>query len=521
MLFVRPGNWTKSAYYKGPFSLILTSPPVMPKRRDSIEIPSLAAIEWVKGLVGRQLAQALRDAISNGELKPGERLPSTRALADSLGLARATITGAFDQLRAEGYIEAQVGAGSRVTTALTGLPGPDLTPPAHASGGARVPPRARELAKVAALLAAQPSMPFSIAVPVDAAAPDDQWRRTGNRVRASKAGAPAGYTDPRGVQELRSAITEYLRKARAVRCTPEQVVITSGTQQGLYLAARVLLSPDDVAWIENPAYPGLTAVMRDLRVRTHRVAVDSQGLNVEAAMKAAPDAQAAFVTPSHQYPIGMPLSMPRRRRLLEWARQRKSWIVEDDYDSELRYAGHPFPSLQGLDPTQVVYLGTLSKIMFPSLRLGYVVAPANLVDAFAGARAIIDRGSPTADQHVLAAFMREGLFEAHIRRIRGVYAERREVLIEAVTRELSSWIELQPSDQGMHLVVWLKRDLDDVAVAQAALQAGISVRPISPMYERSGRSGLMLGFGGFPPDELNRAVQSMKAVFSRLSATSR
>ncbi|WGS20384.1 PLP-dependent aminotransferase family protein [Bradyrhizobium sp. ISRA463] len=378
-----------------------------------------------------------------------------------------------------------------------------------------MPPRARRLAEVAAAFTPMPEMPFAIAVPGGSVAPDANWRRLGNRVRASRAAAPASYGDPRGVMELRHAIADYVRTSRAVHCEAEQVVITAGTQQGLYLAGRVLLSRGDHVWAEDPAYPGMTAVLDDLDLVTTRVPVDAQGIDVDAGLAARPKARAAFVTPSHQYPLGMPMSMARRNALLAWAQRQDAWIVEDDYDSELRYAGHPFPSLQGLDPSRVIYLGTLSKVLFPSLRLGYVVAPAPLVDAFAGARALLDRHSPTGDQHVLAAYMREGLFEAHIRRIRGVYAARRATLIAALDHHMPRNVTLQPSDQGMHLLLWLPQGADDVHLAKAALADGIVVRPISPMYRVAPRPGLMLGFGGFAPEELEAAAVRLRRVMDR------
>jgi GntR family transcriptional regulator/MocR family aminotransferase len=205
--------------------------------------------------------------------------------------------------------------------------------------------------------------------------------------------------------------------------------------------------------------------------------------------------------------------MARRTALVAWARENGSWIIEDDYDSELRYVGHPFPSLQGMDPTRVVYLGTFSKVLFPALRFGYAIVPEPLVEAFAGARTLMDRHSPTVDQHVLAAFMREGYFETHIRRIRSVYAERRATLIAAVEKDLSPWVSLQPSDQGMHLVIWLKTGIDDMQVAARAEAAGVVVRAISPMYAgKSRRSGLMLGFGGFPADQLEMFVSRLRTV---------
>ncbi|WP_456734207.1 MocR-like pyridoxine biosynthesis transcription factor PdxR [Bradyrhizobium sp. USDA 3364] len=488
----------------------------MPRLRATISIPSLGAIDRAAGQVGRQLAQALRAAITKGELKAGEFLPSTRALSASLGVARGTVTEAFEQLQAEGYLESQVGAGTCVAPTLAEQAQPvavDRSP--NKSAPIQLPARAARLAKVVAAFTPMPEVPFAIAVPGGAVAPDDNWRRLGNRVRASRAAAPASYGDPRGLMELRQAIADYVRKSRAVHCEPEQVVITAGTQQGLYLAGRVLLSSGDRVWAEDPAYPGMTAVLDDLDLVTTRVGVDAQGIDVDAAIDACPDARAAFVTPSHQYPLGMPLSMARRNALVAWAQRSNAWIVEDDYDSELRYAGHPFPSMQGLAPSRVIYLGTLSKVLFPSLRLGYVVAPLPLIDAFAGARALLDRHSPTADQHVLAAYMREGLFEAHIRRIRGVYAARRATLIAALDRHMPDDVTLQPSDQGMHLLQWLPQRFDDVQLAKSALADGIVVRPISPMYRAAAQSGLMLGFGGFEPNELEAAAIRLRRVIDQ------
>ncbi|PAY10929.1 DNA-binding protein [Bradyrhizobium sp. UFLA03-84] len=494
----------------------------MPRLRATISIPSLGAIDRAAGQVGRQLAQALRAAIAKGELKAGELLPSTRALSASLGVARGTVTEAFEQLQAEGYLESQVGAGTRVAPTLAEQARPaaiDRRP--NKSAPIQLPPRAARLAKVVTAFTPMPEIPFAIAVPGGAVAPDDNWRRLGNRVRASRAAAPASYGDPRGLMELRQAIADYVRKSRAVHCEPEQVVITAGTQQGLYLAGRVLLSSGDRVWAEDPAYPGMTAVLDDLDLVTTRVGVDAQGIDIDAAIAACPNARAAFVTPSHQYPLGMPLSMARRNALVAWAQRSNAWIVEDDYDSELRYAGHPFPSMQGLAPSRVIYLGTLSKVLFPSLRLGYVVAPSPLIDAFAGARALLDRHSPTADQHVLAAYMREGLFEAHIRRIRGVYAARRATLIAALERHIPDDVTLQPSDQGMHLLLWLPRRFDDVQLAKSALADGIVVRPISPMYNAAARPGLMLGFGGFEPEELEAAAIRLRSILDRNRPTRR
>ena len=490
----------------------------MSRLRSSFSLPSLRLLDRASGRVGQQLAQGLRDAISSGDLKPGERLPSTRTLSESLGLSRGTIVEAFDQLKAEGYLEALPRAGTAVAEELnrTGVARRPSDLQIKPRGAGRLPPAVKLFAAVERMLEPQPGLPFAIAHPADAAAPDETWRTLGNRVRASRAAAPSGYIDPRGVPELREAIADHVRRARAVRCSPEQVIVTTGTQQGLFLSAEILLGRGNAVWIEDPAYPGISAVLRARDVHTVAVPVDQSGMDVEKAIELRPDARAAFVTPSHQYPIGMPMSMGRRLSLLRWAEKADAWIVEDDYDSELRYSGHPFPSLQGLDPSRVVYLGTMSKVLFSSLRIGYAIVPEPLVSAFSGARALIDRHSPSADQHVLASFMKEGHLEAHIRRIRNAYSERRDALISAIGRHFPEWAVLQPSDQGMHLVVWLPKAMSDVKVASDARSAGIVVRPVSPLYASGrGRPGLMLGFGGFPIATLESAARSLGEVLKK------
>jgi GntR family transcriptional regulator/MocR family aminotransferase len=483
-----------------------------------MELPSIGALDRSAGQLGRQLAQALRDAIHSGELKPGESLPSTRHLAGSLGLARGTVLEAFAQLVAEGFLEAHSRAGTRVAAVLTDLR------PARPHEGKRIattaPVRLGQSATALAAISSQfvplPPVPFAVSVPIGPAAPDDTWRRLGNRIRARGPGAPSGYDDPHGARVLREAIADYVRRSRSVHCSADQVVVTTGTQQGLYIACQVLLDTADAAWVEDPAYRGITGILENMGRQNQmvRVPVDDAGIDVDAGIAMAGHARAAFVTPSHQYPLGMPMSMGRRSALLAWARSNDAWIVEDDYDSELRYAGHPFPSLQGLAPDRVVYLGTFSKILFPSLRLGYAIVPDALVPAFCGARILIDRHSPSADQHVLAAFIAEGHLERHIRRIRGVYADRREQLIAM----LAHWIPpelgwLQPGDQGMHLVLWLNKRINDELVASRALASGVAVRAVSPMYSAgNGQPGLVLGLGGFSNEQMEVAVRQLLTI---------
>jgi len=493
----------------------------MPRTAKVPEVPFIGTLNRDAGPLSRQLAQAMRDAVARGDLKPGEALPSTRALATALGVARGTVVEAFEQLIAEGFLESQQGAGTQVAAALA--QDREARSPARSkpSDVLRLPDAARAYASIAREFTALPQVPFAVSVPAGAAAPGDEWRRLGNRLRAGGGAAPSGYGEPQGELPLRVAIADYLRRSRSVRCDASQVVITTGTQQGLYLSCQVLLDHDDAVWVENPAYRGITAILESTgrRERIARVPVDEEGIDVDAGIAMAPQARAAFVTPSHQYPLGMPLSMGRRRALLHWAETNQAWIVEDDYDSELRYAGHPFPSLQGLAPERVVYLGTFSKILYPSLRLGYAVVPDGLVDPFIGARVLMDRHPPAADQHVLAAFIAEGHLDRHIRRVRGVHAERRAFVIAAIRRcipEDLAW--LQPSDQGMHLVLWLAQDIDDRQVVAQAAQAGVSLRAVSPTYAGgNGPAGLVLGFGGFTDQQIEDAARKLAGVIAKTS----
>lgn len=481
-------------------------------------VPFVGVLDRKTRDLGKQVAQALRVAIGRGDLGGGDALPSTRALATALGVSRGTVVEAFEQLVAEGFLESRQGASTRVTRTA-----PER--PATRAGRATASPRARALPEAAAAFtrvaeqfAPLPVGPFAISVPGGQTVPGDIWRRLGNRLRSRGAAAPAGYAEAQGARALREQIARYVRRARSVRCEADQVVITSGTQQGLYLAAQLLVGPGDATWVENPAYPALTAILATTGrgARMARVPVDQEGLDVERGRVLAPNATTAFVTPSHQYPLGMPMSLRRRTALLAWARQRGAWIVEDDYDSEIRYDGHPFPSLQGLDRDRVVYLGTFSKVLFPSLRLGYAVVPGDLVPSFLGARILLDRHPPTADQHVLAAFIGEGHLERHIRRLRGVYADQRLHVVQVFERLLPPALgRVQPCDQGMHMVVWLRDDIDDRTVAAAAVAHGVAVRAVSPMYAAgTARPGLLLGFGGYRADAVESAARRLVQVIT-------
>ncbi len=494
----------------------------MPRKAKIVEIPAIGELDRHAGQLSLQLAKALKKAIDRGELKAGDLLPSTRTLASALKLARGTVIEAFEQLIAEGFFEAVRGSGTRVAAQLIeiSLKRTDSCANPEDAEAPALSAQAERYAFAGSRITVLPPVPFAVSVPAGDTMPDDIWRRIGNRIRAKGPGAPSGYSSPAGALPLREAIAEYVRKSRSVHCSAQQVIITAGTQQGLYLSTQVLLDADDKVWVEDPAYPGITSIFESTgrSKQMIRVPLDEEGLNVQRGCELYATARAAFVTPSHQYPVGMPMSMARRLALIEWSKTNKSWIVEDDYDSELRYQGHPFPSLQGLSPERVAYLGTFSKILFPSLRLGYVVVPDKLVDAYCGARMLIDRHIPVADQYVLASFIQEGHLDKHIRRMRSVYAEKRAVMIAAIEQVFEPELaHLQPGDQGMHMVLWLNQSLCDRQVVSHAIAAGISVRAVSPMFSpEHARPGLILGLGGFSDWQVITAVNKLGEVIRKL-----
>ena len=481
---------------------------------NSVLIAVLATFKKLPKHNIKTLTDGLRHAILTEALQADDCLPSSRQLANALGLARSTIVTVYEQLIAEGYLQARAGSATRVAPNLT-LPVQWQTPPPTHALAAAVSHTANNLHLqhlAQQELTPLPHQPFSVAVPQDQVQLDAHWHRISKRIVQSPLYAPTGYGPAQGDLSLREQLVEYLRQARNVHCHAEQIIITDGAQQALYLASKVLLQAKDTAIIENPVYPGLHAVLQDRQVNIRAIKLDEQGMQVPTLLADNISARAVFVTPSHQYPMGMPLSMARRMALLQWAKQQHAWIVEDDYDSELRYQGLPFPAMQGLSPQQVIYIGTFSKVLAPSLRLGYVVVPPVLIDAFRGAKSIISRSSANLTQHTIAAYMQAGYFNNHIRRIRMVYAERKAYLSTLLSQAIPQ-LSLLPSDQGMHVVAMLPPCTDDVAIAATARAHGIALRAISPMcVGQAHLSGLMFGFGGFNHAQLQTAVSRLQPI---------
>jgi GntR family transcriptional regulator/MocR family aminotransferase len=467
----------------------------------------------------RQLYQALREAALSGQLAAGVRLPPTRALAAELGVSRNTVLNAYEQLLAEGYLVGRVGSGTYVAPDL-----PDALLEARARPAELRPSRRGGLLsrRGAVLAGVQRNVtsrdgqqrPVRPGVPALDAFPRAEWMRLTRKHGRHLPWNLLDYGESAGYRPLRNAIAVHVRTARAVRCDADQVVIVSGTQQAVDLCARLLLDPGDAVWIEDPGHVGTRSALIGAGVRVIPVAVDAEGLDVEDGIRREPRARLCCVTPSHQYPLGATLSLPRRLALLEWARRADARIIEDDYDSEFRYTGRPLASLQGQDNDgRVIYVGTFSKALFPSLRLGYLVAPPDLVDAFVTARALADGHSPLLTQAVLTDFFTEGHFARHVRRMRAIYAERQDALLRAARRELGDKLQVAPSATGLHLVAWLRRGVDDRMASAAAAGCGVEAPPISAYRVRpSRRGGLLLGYGGVSPRLIRDGVRALAGI---------
>jgi GntR family transcriptional regulator / MocR family aminotransferase len=489
-----------------------------------------------------QLYRELRRSILDLRLEPGTRLASSRTLAAELGVSRFTVVQALDQLAAEGYLKARprggmfvaaslpdprMSVGSRRFTRPTAAPGtgpegqtsplPGLSARGRAVSEVIITGPRRSTGEPRAFRPRRPPLdvfPFTV------------WARLVRRQWRTFRHALLDYGEPAGYQPLRQEVARHLRATRGLECSADEVVITSGSQQAYDLLFRLLLDPGDQAWIEEPGYLDVRGALVAAGARVAPVPVDEQGLDVAAGARLAPTARLAYVSPSHQYPTGATLSPARRLALLAWARQSGAWIVEDDYDSYFRYRGRPLPTLRSLDPERVAYVGTFSKTMFPSLRLGYCVVPVRFVEAVANARAVADRNSSLVEQATLAAFLGEGLYDRHLRRIRTACIERHECLRHQVEQRLSGALTLEQAGAGTHVIARLSapgtpegspRPSPAERLAKAAAEADLVVFPVS-RYCLLATSGdaVVLGYGGLAPEQIAAAVERLARVVEAL-----
>jgi GntR family transcriptional regulator/MocR family aminotransferase len=455
----------------------------------------------------RWLYAELRRAIVEGRLRPGARLPSSRSLARQQSVARATVVAVFEQMRIEGYLASRTGSGTVVAGelpdrfVLAGKPAKPVpsgrTPPAETAGGGGTAKGLRV---------------FQVCEPPADAFPLKLWAQmTARRLRLGGGAALLTLDDPRGYPPLRRAIAAHLSAARSVRCDAERIAIVSGTQQALDLAARLLVRPGDPVWVENPGYIGATGALLQAGAKLVPVAVDDGGLDVAAAIRREPAPRLAYVTPAHQFPLGGALALPRRLALLEHARRGDFRIFEDDYDGEFRYDVRPLGSLQGQDEHgRVIYTGSFNKLLFSSLRLGFVVLPEDLVEPFLALRERTDRFPPALEQAVLADFIAEGGFERHLRVSRALCLERRDALAAAAHRLLRGRLDLQPGNAGFHVVGRLAAGLIDTEVAARAARHLVRVTPLSGLYlENPRHDGLLLGFAATKPAAIKAGVERL------------
>jgi GntR family transcriptional regulator/MocR family aminotransferase len=458
----------------------------------------------------RWLYDSLRAEILCGRLRPGARLPSTRDFARQYGLARGTIVNAFDQLKAEGYVEGSAGSGTNVSEVVPDkmLHSTSVLASKTASHGLRLPSVSNyaRSARVFAGYGNRPTRAFRANLPALNLFPTALWAKTTLRRMRQLSTRNLMGCGPLGFMPLRRAVAEYLGSSRGVRCVPEQVAIVSGVQEALDLTSRLLLNPGDRVCVENPGYPGAVQVFQAYRARIRAVSVDLEG--IEVRQLPTKRVRLIYVTPGHQFPLGTTMSLARRLEVLDWAQRSGAMIFEDDYDSEYRYSGRPIPALQGLDGRGLVlYAGSFSKVLFPALRLGYVVIPSNLLDRFEAILSLTCRHAPMLDQLVLSDFIAEGHFGRHLRRMREIYAERLSILLEEAQGKLAGLLEISKVEAGLQTAGWLCAGIDGESAATAAAKRDLDLTPLERYSHASGvPSGLQLGFAALEPKEIRRGV---------------
>jgi GntR family transcriptional regulator / MocR family aminotransferase len=493
------------------------------KRLPASFLPPIAIDSRGKTPMYRQLYSWFRRAILDGKMRPGQRVPSTRALAGELKISRIPVLNAYEQLLAEGYFETFVGAGTCVARSI---PDDAQRPQTEKAGKGSQPegkPGPRAMSRRGNALARVPQQSwldnlgaFRVSLPALDHFPIGAWSKLVARHARKPPKGIMAYAGPMGYLPFRETIAEYLGTVRGVRCDSSQILVTTGSQQALQLSAQVLVDPKDRVWMEEPGYPSARQAFMMAGAELIPVPVDDDGANIAEVIsrgsRRGRDARAVYVTPSHQYPMGTTMSASRRMLLLNWAARSGGWIIEDDYDSEYRFGSRPIASLQGLDTDErVIYIGTFSKVMFPALRLGYMVIPKDLVSVFSVARDAADVFSSTLYQAVMNEFIRTGNFARHIRRMRVVYAKRRSALVDAIQNQMGDMLEVVGAEAGMHLLALLPRGINDVAVSRQAAQRGICAMPLSSCYSKPpARGGLILGYGGVNAPQIQDGIRRLR-----------
>jgi GntR family transcriptional regulator/MocR family aminotransferase len=468
--------------------------------------------------ISTQLYVAMRELILAGGFLAGERLPATRILAKDLGISRTTVIEVFDRLTSESLVTSKTGAGTYVSKALSAE-----RPKPVAQHTAQQDQRAPQLSKLMGQAFLRfsdrkrlPHAPraFTTALPAFDFFPMAQWARLSAKYMRGSREDVMGYGDPNGASQLRRAIASHLRVNRGISCEPEQIFIVSGAQQAFHLIGSTLVNPGENVWFENPGAIGARNSLIACGANLIPVPVDSEGLRVDDALRMCPEFRLAFVTPSHQQPMGCVMSLERRFALLSAAEKAKAWIIEDDYDGEFFFGSHPPPTLKSVDTTgQVIYVGTFSKSLFPALRLGYLLVPDSLVDTFQTIMYNYLQGVPSHTQSMVAEFIDEGHFSSHVRRMRLIYEERHEALIKVAQQKLNGLLEVETTRSGLHTIANLPRNLSEIEISKAAEHLNVTASPLgrfalAPLKTQ----GLVLGFGGVNPHQIQVGVEVLASV---------
>ena len=470
----------------------------------------------------QQLYEELRRAILSGRLLPRQRIPSTRSLAKSLGISRTTVTSCYEQLLSEGYLETIVGSGTYVCAQLPD----DLlhSTPVESVQKTVLPIQlskyAARLADMDTSLMSEPDLQISFRYgrPAFDHFPMQTWRKLLSRHCRENSTWLDYATDALGYKPLREAIARYLSRSRAVQCEPEQVIITNGTQQALYLIMRLSIELGDAIALEDPGYLSARRIFLSQGAKLLPIRVDESGLVVKDLAKYANESiKLVYVTPSHQFPTGSILSLPRRLELLAWAQQNSAMIIEDDYDSEYRYGDRPIPALQGLAQTDLVlYIGTFSKVLFPSLRIGYLVLPQSFISLFARAKWLSDRSLPSLEQQVLTDFIEQGHIDRHIRKMRSLYDLRRQALVQALKTNFGEKAKILGEKAGLHLMVRLQTHLTDKEIIQRAARVGVGMMSAQPSYLNANCAGeFIFGYSELRQEQIQQGISRLAQVLTK------
>lgn len=491
------------------------------------------------GPLYRQVFEALRNAIVQGELPPARRLPATRELAQQLAVSRNTVNTAYDMLQAEGYIEAKAGSGFYVCQVnvceVSDTPiasGSSTVPTPRASAGKSLSSRGEFLAQASRPVPTPSNPAFQPGLPDLQAFPFQQWNHCVQTALRNPIHNLLNYQDQGGLFRLKTALRDYLKLSRGVRCETENIIIVNGSQAGLDLVARLLVDPGDRIAVEEPGYLGARDGFLAAGADLVAIPVDMEGLQVAALQSATAKRliKLAYTTPSYQFPTGATMSLGRRLELLQWADQHNSFIIEDDYDSEFRFSGRPLSCLQGLDQQQrVIYMGTFSKVLFPGLRMGYLVVPGQLGGAFAMALRKTGQDASLLLQAVVAEFIEKGYFASHLRKMRKLYGEKQRALVKLAQQHLSEWLDVQPTAAGMQLACWFKNQghkkhrgkgtIDEEKLLNDARANDIVLASLSRYYRnKPTRMGLYLGYAGVPLNEMKRNVSLLKKLLYNASS---